>query len=124
MGTILTGYGEAAYDHEGYASRVLTTGKVTGTWSAETDAQAKGELAPAYRCGRAGTGRWRVDPDSRFGIPDDDQEDEVLAAWRSEHAVPVLTAAADKARARLASRLRWLAEQVTAGERPSGWTAS
>ena len=120
MGTILTDYGAAAYDHEGHAGRVLTDGTVTGAWSAETDARATGELAPACSCGWVGTGRWRIPGDDPTAWSSDDLDDQVTAVWRSEHAVPVLTAAAEQARARLASRLRWLADQVEAG-RTAHW---
>lgn len=33
MGTILTSYGAAEYDHEGYPAHILDDGTVTGTYS-------------------------------------------------------------------------------------------
>ena len=118
MGTILVTYGNAAYDHEGYAGRVLRDGTVSSRWSAETDALATGELAPACSCGWIGTGRWQIPGDDPTAWSSGDLDDQVTAVWQSEHAVPVLTAAAGKAWARLAYELRCLADQVD-----DGWPA-
>lgn len=36
MGTVLIGYGDASYDHEGYAAQVLDDNSITGTYSDKT----------------------------------------------------------------------------------------
>ena len=58
MGTILIGYGQAAYTHEGYAAQVLNDESITGTYSDETAPRMIGQVIAACGCGWAGTARY------------------------------------------------------------------
>ncbi|HEX2301871.1 MAG TPA: hypothetical protein VHH34_25755 [Pseudonocardiaceae bacterium] len=85
MGTILTGYGEDAYDHEGYAAQVLDDGSITGRRSAETRSRMIGQVVAACGCGWAGTTRYPcLEP---FDVQ---AEALALAEWETSHARPVL----------------------------------
>lgn len=105
MGTILTSYGEGAYDHEGYAAQVLDDGSITGTYSNTTRPRMVGQVVAACGCGWAGTTRYPA-PE-----PFDAQAEALaLAEWETTHAVPVLTQARQDRAARLAQLLAGLAE--------------
>ncbi|HEX2297393.1 MAG TPA: hypothetical protein VHH34_02550 [Pseudonocardiaceae bacterium] len=87
MGTILSGYGEDAYDHEGYPAQVLDDGTITGTHSSDTRPRMIGQVVAACGCGWAGTTRYRC-PE-----PFDAQAEALaLAEWEQAHARPVLDA--------------------------------
>ena len=51
MGTILTAFGDAAYDHEGGAAQLLADGSITGTYSRETRPRMIGAVVAACSCG-------------------------------------------------------------------------
>lgn len=85
MGTILSGYGEDAYQHEGYPAQVLDDGSITGTHSSDTRPRMIGQVVAACGCGWAGTTRYPC-PE-----PFDAQTEELaLAEWEHAHARPVL----------------------------------
>jgi len=85
MGTILTSYGYAGYDHEGYAAQVLTDGTLTGTYGPDTMPRMTGEVTAACSCGWTGT--------TRYPCPtpfDETAEALALAEWEHTHARPLL----------------------------------
>ncbi|MGH3910841.1 MAG: hypothetical protein ACRDRM_08405, partial [Pseudonocardiaceae bacterium] len=85
MGTILTGCGEDAYDHEGYPAQVLDDGSITGTSSTQTRPRMIGQVVAACGCGWAGTTRYQCP------TPFDTQAEALaLAEWEISHARPVL----------------------------------
>lgn len=105
MGRFLTSYGDAGYDHEGYAAQVLDDGSLTGTYSAETRPRMIGQIVAACGCGWAATTRYPC-PE-----PFDEQAEELaLAEWETTHARPVLEQAQRDRAARLAQLLHRLAE--------------
>lgn len=85
MGTVLVGYGDAAYDHEGYAAQVLDDGSLTGTYSNETMPRMIGQVVAACECGWTGSTRYPA-----VDVFDDAAEELALAEWEHTHAVPVL----------------------------------
>lgn len=87
MGTILCSYGNAAYDHEGYAAQVLDDGTITGTYSNETRPRMIGRVVAACDCGWRGTIYY-----PSTGLCDEDAEDQALAEWQDTHAIPTLEA--------------------------------
>ena len=58
MGTILSSYGDAGYEHEGYAAYVLDDGTITGTYSSSTIPRMTGHVVAACGCGWTGTTRY------------------------------------------------------------------
>lgn len=104
MGTILTSYGDAGYEHEGYAAQVLDDGTLTGTSSPETRPRMVGQVVAACDCGWTGTTRY---PSSQEG------DEAALAEWEHTHARPVLVAAQHTDLTRLQSWLRGLAARGT-----------
>jgi len=50
MGTVLSSYGDAGYDHESYGAQILDDGSITGTYSTDTRPRMIGQLVTA--CGR------------------------------------------------------------------------
>jgi hypothetical protein len=58
MGTVLIGYGDAGYDHEGYAAQVLDDNSITGTYSDKTIPRMIGQVVAACDCGWTGTTRY------------------------------------------------------------------
>jgi hypothetical protein len=85
------------WDHEGYATRRLPDGTLTGTWSLATaDVTA---YLPTCGCG------WHAD---RAYPPTEDGEAAAIAQWRAEHAEPLLDRQAERYRAELAQALRAL----------------
>ena len=106
MGTILSGYGEDAYQHEGYPAQVLDDGSITGTHSTDTRPRMIGQVVAACGCGWAGTTRY-PSPD-----PLDEQAEALaLAEWETTHALPILNQARQNRTDRLAQLLGTLAEQ-------------
>ena len=106
MGTILTSYGEAAYDHEGYAAQVLDDGTLSGTYSSDTRPRMVGEVVVACDCGWTGSTRYPC----ADGDPLDEAAEELaLAEWEHDHARPVLARAQDVELERLQAQLRDLA---------------
>ena len=85
MGTILTSYGDATDDHEGYAAQVLDDGSLTGTHSVETRGRMVGQVQAACGCGW--TGNTRYPTREEF---DEAAEELALAEWEHNHARPVL----------------------------------
>lgn len=109
MGTILTNYGDAGYDHEGYPAQLLDDGSITGTYSAETEPHMIGQVVAACDCGWRGT--------TRYPCPepfDEQAENLALAEWEHLHARPVLEACRTKRWTSLAAHLRALADRMTA----------
>ena len=104
MGMILTSYGDAAYDHEGYPAQVLDDGRITGTHSAETTPRMVGQLVAACACGWTGTTRY-PSPTSF----DEDAEALALGEWEHTHAIPTLSRALDQRAQRLQQILAGLA---------------
>ncbi|MGH3795635.1 MAG: hypothetical protein ACRDSP_12165 [Pseudonocardiaceae bacterium] len=78
MGTLLTGYGEDGYDHEGYAAQVLDDGSITGTYSNATCPRMIGHVVAACGCGWAGTTRYPCP-----GPFDEQAEALALAEWET-----------------------------------------
>ncbi|MGH3628600.1 MAG: hypothetical protein ACRDRL_14345 [Sciscionella sp.] len=110
MGTILTSYGDAGYDHEGYAAQVLDDGSITGTYSGDTKPRIIGQVVAACGCGWAGI--------TRYPCPqpfDERAEALALTEWETTHARPVLEQAQRNQATRLAKILNTLAEQHRAG---------
>ena len=93
MGVVI----EGLEDHEGYATRRLPDGTLTGTWTHATRAFT-GYVA-ACGCG------WHASLDHP---PIEAGEELAIEQWRSEHAEPLLERQADRHRAELAEALRAL----------------
>ncbi|MQA26036.1 MAG: hypothetical protein GEU94_11300 [Micromonosporaceae bacterium] len=108
MGTILVFYGDAAYDHEGYAAQVLDDGTLTGTYSAETEPRMVGQVVAACDCGWTGTTRYPTRE-----LFDEHAEDLALAEWEHTHARPVLDQAQRGELSELEARLRGLSGSVS-----------
>lgn len=86
MGTVLTGYGDAGYDHEGYAAQVLNDNSITGTYSDKTKPRMIGQVVAACDCGWTGTTRYPT----TTGPVDQDAEQLALTEWEHTHARPTL----------------------------------
>lgn len=87
MGTFLSDYGDAAYDHEGYAAQVLDDGSLTSTYNNDTVPRMIGQVVAACDCGWTGSTRYpAVDP---F---DETAEELALGEWERSHACPALEA--------------------------------
>ncbi|MGH3979924.1 MAG: hypothetical protein ACRDRZ_13145 [Pseudonocardiaceae bacterium] len=113
MGTFLTSYGDAGYDHEGYAAQVLDDGTITGTYGSDTKPRMIGQVVAACGCGWAGT--------TRYACPepfDEHAEQLALAEWEHTHAVPTLQRAQHADLTRLQALLGSLAVEVAAPGRP------
>lgn len=85
MGTILTEFGDAAYEHEGFQAHILDDGSLTSAYSAETLPRMIGQVVAACGCGWAGT--------TRYPSPvafDAAAEEAALAEWEHSHARPIL----------------------------------
>ncbi len=104
MGTVLSSYGDAAYDHEGYAAQVLDDDTITGTHSPETTPRMVGQIVAACACGWTGTTRY-PSPTSF----DEDAEALALGEWEHTHAIPTLQRALDQRAQRLQQLLAGLA---------------
>ncbi|MQA14921.1 MAG: hypothetical protein GEV09_12315 [Pseudonocardiaceae bacterium] len=116
VGTFLTGYGTAGYDHEGYAAHVLDDGSLTGTHSADTRPRMVGAVVAACDCGWTGATRY-----PRRTEFDEDAEELALQEWERSHARPVLERAQRGELWRLEAQLRELAtvaQQLCGADRP------
>lgn len=87
MGRFLSGYGDEAYDHEGYAAQVLDDGSLTATYSNDTAPRMIGQVVGACDCGW--TGATRYPTTEPF---DEAAEERALAEWEHVHARPTLEA--------------------------------
>jgi hypothetical protein len=105
MGTVLIGYGDAGYAHEGYAAQVLDDNSITGTYSDETRPRMIGQVVAACDCGWAGTTRYPT----TTGPFDEDAEQLALTEWEHTHARPTLRRLQHEESARLGVHLRALA---------------
>lgn len=115
MGTILTAYGDDAYDHEGYAAQLLDDGSLTGTYNSDTMPRMVGQLVPACDCGWTGSTRYpTTDP---F---DDAAQELALADWEHSHARPTL----EGLRAATWDRLGTLLRQLTDSHRTTSTSLS
>ncbi len=85
MGTILTSYGDAGYQHEGYPAQILDDGSVTSAHGDDTGARMVGQVIAACSCGWTGTTRYPT-----TAPIDVDAEELALQEWEHEHARPVL----------------------------------
>ena len=106
MGRFLTGYGDAGYDHEGYAAQVLDDGTLTSGYSADTEARMIGQVVAVCDCGWTGT--------TRYPCPtplDEAAHDLAMAEWEHSHARPVL----ERAQNRDLTRLRQLLGDLAVG---------
>ena len=101
MGTVLTSYGDAGYDHEGYPAQVLDDGSLTATYSNDTEPRMVGQVVAACDCGWTGT--------TRYPCPqpfDEHAEALALAEWEHDHARPVLEHTQQRDLERLTQLLR------------------
>lgn len=105
MGTVLIGYGDASYDHEGYAAQVLDDNSITGTYSDKTRPRMIGQVLAACDCGWTGTTRYPT----TTGPFDQDAEQFALTEWEHTHALPTLRRLQLKQLDRLGRHLRGLA---------------
>ena len=93
MGTILTSYGDAGNEHEGYVGQLLDDGTITGTYSNSTIPRMTGHVVAACGCGWTGTGYPTRE------LFDEQAHELALGEWEHTHAVPALSAAVrDRAR--------------------------
>jgi hypothetical protein len=107
VGTIFTSYGDAGYDHEGYAAQVLDDGSLTGTYSRETCARMLGRVVAACGCGWTGT--------TRYPCPepfDEAAEELALHEWEWAHARPILEQAQRTDLERLQALARYVAADL------------
>jgi len=109
MGTILTGYGDAGYGHEGYVGQLLDDGTITGTYSSSTIPRMTGHVVAACGCGWTGTTRYLTRE-----LFDEQAHDLALGEWEHTHAVPALSAAARDRAQRLPRLLSSLAADLDA----------
>ena len=86
MGTILIGYGDAGYAHEGYAAQVLDDDSITGTYNDKTRPRMTGQVIAACECGWVGTTRYPT----TTGPVDENAEQSALTEWEHTHALPTL----------------------------------
>jgi len=107
MGTILTGYGDAGYDHEGYVGQLLDDDTITGTYSSSTIPRMTGHVVAACGCGWTGTTRYPTRE-----LFDEQAHELALGEWEHAHAVPALSAAARDRTRRLPQLLRSLAADL------------
>ena len=105
MGTLLTSYGDDAYDHEGYAAQVLDDGSLTSTYSDDTRPRMVGQVVAACGCGWTGTTRY-PEPQRYAEVA----EELALAEWERDHARPILEGLRADHWARLRTMVRELAE--------------
>lgn len=115
MGTFLVSYGDAGYDHEGYAGQVLDDGTITGTYSSETTPRMINQVVAVCGCGWTGTTRYP----SR-DLFDEDAEQLALHEWEHTHARPVLERSRDQQWHRLQQLLARLAGDLHAQLKATG----
>src|SRR2546421_12658012 len=114
MGTILTSFGDDAYDHEGYAAQVLSDSSLTGTYSDDTEARMIGSVVAVCGCGWSGTTRYPT----TSGPFDETANELALGEWEREHARPVMEGRRADTWDRLRTLLRQLAESHATTTRP------
>jgi hypothetical protein len=105
MGTILIGYGDVGYAHEGYAAQVLDDDSITGTYSDKTRPRMIGQVMAACDCGWVGTTRYPT----TTGPFDGHAEQSALTEWEHAHALPTLRRLQSEELDRLGRHLRDLA---------------
>lgn len=104
MGRFLTSYGNAGYDHEGYAAQVLDNGSLTSEYSDATEPRMVGAVVAACECGWTGTTHYPTR--ETF---DEAATDLALDEWEHTHAHPILERAQRADVDRLQRRLQALA---------------
>jgi hypothetical protein len=109
MGTILSSYGDAGYEHEGYVGQLLDDGTITGTYSSSTIPRMTGHVVAACGCGWTGTTRYPTRE-----LFDEQAHDLALGEWEHTHAVPALSAAVRDRTRRLPRLLSSLAADLDA----------
>jgi hypothetical protein len=109
MGTVLIGYGDAGYAHEGYAAQVLDDGSITGIYSNETEPRMIGHVVAACDCGWAGTTRYPT----TTGPFDEHAHQLALTEWEHTHARPALWRLQLEELDRLGKHLRGLTRYST-----------
>jgi hypothetical protein len=109
MGTVLVGYGEAGYAHEGYAAQVLDDDSITGSYNDDTRPRMIGQVIAACDCGWVGTTRYPT----TTGPFDEDAELRALTEWEHTYARPTLRHLQLKEFDRLSGHLRRLAGHST-----------
>jgi hypothetical protein len=109
MGTILTSYGDAGYEHEGYVGQLLDDGTITGTWGPDTRPRMTGQVVAACGCGWTGTTRYPTRE-----LFDEQAHDLALGEWEHTHALPALAAAVRDRTRRLPRLLSSLAADLDA----------
>ena len=107
MGTILSSYGDAGYEHEGYVGQLLDDGTITATYSAQTEARMTGHVVAACGCGWTGTTRYPTRE-----LFDEQAHELALGEWEHTHAVPALSAAVRDRTRRLPRLLSSLAADL------------
>lgn len=115
MGTILTGYGDAALEHEGYAAQVLDDGSITGSHNDQTRPRMIGQVVAACDCGWAGTTRYPT----TTGPFDEQAETLALAEWETNHAVPAIADMRHQLAMALKQALRRFADLRIDPDRPT-----
>lgn len=105
MGTVLTGYGDTGYAHEGYAAQVLDDNSITGTYSDKTTPRMIGQVVAACDCGWTGTTRYPT----TTGPFDEDADQLALTEWEHTHARSTLRRLQLEEFDRLGRHLRGLA---------------
>ena len=108
MGTILIGYGDAGYAHEGYAAQVLDDDSITGTYSDKTRPRMIGQVIAACDCGWVGTTRYPT----TTGPFDEHAEQSALTEWEHTHALPTVRRLQSEEFDRLGRHLRDLADYL------------
>jgi len=109
MGTILTSYGDAAYEHEGYVGQLLDDDTITGTYSSSIIPRMTGHVVAACGCGWTGTTRYPCTGGDSF---DEHAHELALGEWEHTHAVPALSAAVQDRTRRLPRLLSSLAADL------------
>jgi len=107
MGTILSGYGDAGYEHEGYVGQLLDDDTITGTYSSATIPRMTGHVVAACGCGWSGTTRYPTRE-----LFDEQAHELALGEWEHTHAVPALSAAVRDRTRRLPRLLSSLAADL------------
>jgi hypothetical protein len=109
MGTVLTGYGDAGYAHEGYAVQVLDDDTITGSYNDDTRPRMISQVVAACDCGWTGTTRYPT----TTGPYDEDAEQRALTECEHTHALPTLRRLQLEEFDRLGRHLRHLARYRT-----------
>jgi hypothetical protein len=108
MGTILIGYGDAGYAHEGYAAQVLDDDSIIGIYSDATRPRMIGQVIAACDCGWVGTTRYPT----TTGPFDENAEQSALTEWEHTHALPTVRRLQNKEFDRLGRYLQDLANYL------------